>query len=346
VCGLKIGARRNCRSDVKYLRSSISPINLLVCTVAREFYNASALLSILRMASNNNKKKKRLMPKLLSHTRPGGITKPASLSSRATRTLIREHHTLLKRLHAAQKDGDLNLERSVQAQIDAAGGLDKYQKASIQGQSKDRGGDSSKVLLEWLQPVLKTGKRSDGPESRKLRMLEVGCLKIDNACAKSGFFDVTRIDLHSQHSDILQQDFMERPLPSGKESRNETFDIISLSLVVNFVGDAVGRADMLKRTRDFLHPCKAEQLRGHFPGLFLVLPISCVINSRYMNEKLLEDMMQSLGFEMKEKKLSRKLVYYYWHYSGTIPEVITKKVFKKAEIRTGKDRNNFFISLK
>ena len=71
-------------------------------------------------------------------------------------------------------------------------------------------------------------------------MLEVGALRIDNACSRSGLLDVTRIDLHSQHPDIQTQDFMERPLPSASAFETEGFDILSLSIVFNYVGDSVG----------------------------------------------------------------------------------------------------------
>jgi hypothetical protein len=40
------------------------------------------------------------------------------------------------------------------AQIEANGGLESYQIASKLGQSMDRGGDSSKVLIDKLEPGL------------------------------------------------------------------------------------------------------------------------------------------------------------------------------------------------
>ena len=69
-------------------------------------------------------------------------------------------------------------------------------------------------------------------------MLEVGALSTSNACSRSGLFEIERIDLNSQAEGITQQDFMERPLP--KDS-SEQFEIISLSLVLNYVPDAIGK---------------------------------------------------------------------------------------------------------
>src|SRR5258705_7151282 len=98
----------------------------------------------------------------------------------------------------------------------------------IAGQSENRGGDSSKLLMDWIKDVQPLKSVPDGA----LRLLEVGTLSPDNACSKSTIFQVTRIDLHSQHPDILSQDFMERPIPVADE---EKFDIVSLSLVLNYV---------------------------------------------------------------------------------------------------------------
>jgi len=182
--------------------------------------------------------------KLLSNTRPSqSITKPItpnSMSSKTTRTLIRTHHNLHKRLKQAQLAKNAAQISSLQAEIASLGGLDAYQKASIQGQSLSRGGDSSKVLVTWLAELgLTAGKAHGVGGVERLRMLEVGSLKVDNACARSGLFEMVRIDLNSQHADIAQQDFMEREVPKGSEMlERDGFDVVSLSLVVNYVPDA------------------------------------------------------------------------------------------------------------
>jgi 25S rRNA (adenine2142-N1)-methyltransferase len=287
-------------------------------------------------------KKKSVKLKSLSQGRPPTVKPLRSLSSKATRTVIRSHHTLEKQRAKALVDGDEAKAATIAQQIESRGGIETYQHASLIGQSSDRGGDSSKILMDWLAPILPAlkGLASSG---QRVRMLEVGALSVVNACSKSHLFEMERIDLRSQAGGIIEQDFMERPLPRDAK---EQFDIISLSLVLNYVPDAIGRGQMLLRTLEFL---KAPQypeggFRDVFPGLYLVLPAPCVTNSRYMDEAKLEMIMDSLGYIMVKKKLSNKLVYYLWRaVSG---ENMKRVSFKKVEIRSGKDRNNFSIVLK
>lgn len=279
--------------------------------------------------------------KSLSHGRPHNVRPLRSISSKKTRTLIRTHHTLEKQRAKALADGDDAKAALLLGQIEAQGGIQSYQRASLIGQTNERGGDSSKVLMEWLEPVLPAlEKREENGNS--LRMLEIGALSVSNACSKSHLFDVQRIDLNSQAEGIMQQDFMERPLP---RDATEQFDILSLSLVLNYVPDPLGRGKMLLRTLDFLRiPQISQPLEDYFPSLFLVLPSSCVTNSRYMDEKKLESIMTSLGYVQVEKKLSNKLVYYLWRLDAG--KVRQGTAFKKEELRAGKSRNNFAIVLK
>lgn len=285
--------------------------------------------------------KKKRPVKSLARGRPPTVQKPKTISRRATKAVINSLHVLEKRKAQALAKGDEAAAAAVDAEITALGGIEKYQQASLQGQRNDRGGDSSRILMEWLEPItphIATLK----PD--RLRMLEVGALSITNECSRSGLFDLERIDLNSQGDGILQQDFMKRPLP---ESDSERFDIISLSLVLNFVPDALGRGNMLLRTLDFLKvhvACSSPELRQFFPSLFLVLPAPCVTNSRYMDEAHLESLMNAIGYEKTRTKLTQKLVYYLW---TRLPEPVTETLsFKKTEIRAGRSRNNFSIVLR
>jgi hypothetical protein len=63
-------------------------------------------------------------------------------------------------------------------------------------------------------------------------MLEIGALSPKNYAAKQPYVINSPIDLNSQHPDILAQDFLKRPLPNTDDER---FDIVSCSLVLNFV---------------------------------------------------------------------------------------------------------------
>ncbi|KAG0648512.1 25S rRNA (adenine(2142)-N(1))-methyltransferase [Hyphodiscus hymeniophilus] len=279
--------------------------------------------------------------KSLSHGRPPTAKPSRAISSKASRTLIRSHHALEKSKAQALAEGNAVLATSLQHQIDAQGGLERYQRASLQGQSHERGGDSSKILMEWLQPLVPALK-NHAANDMSLRLLEIGALSVSNACSRSKLFDIERIDLKSQAEGIKQQDFMERPLP---KDGSEQFDILSLSLVLNFVPDAAGKGKMLLRTLEFLKEPKYLEDHGEFlPALFLVLPASCVTNSRYMDEAKLEAIMESIGYVNTRKKLSNKLVYYLWRMASSVSRPATS--FKKAEVRSGKDRNNFAIVLK
>ncbi|KAF2715298.1 hypothetical protein K504DRAFT_457476 [Pleomassaria siparia CBS 279.74] len=281
--------------------------------------------------------------KLLSHGRPPVAQKKERMSSKQSRTIIREHHRLEKDHLVALKKGDVELATKFKEAIEKNGGIEGYQAASKQGQSKDRGGDSSRLLVEWLQQakVLKSdlgiGSALQPPQ---YRLLEVGALSTQNAISKvPKTIKVTRIDLNSQGEGILQQDFMERPLPT---SDNERFDIISLSLVVNFVPDAVARGEMLKRAARFLK-AKVDPIASEdavLPALFLVLPLSCVKNSRYMNDKLLLRIMQNLGFILTNEKKTSKLCYYLFKLANEGNGVKTGK--KKLAV-DGPGMNNFCI---
>ncbi|KAI1754280.1 putative methyltransferase-domain-containing protein [Xylaria castorea] len=283
-------------------------------------------------------KRKRRPVKTLALGRPPTVQKPRSISRKATRGLINTIHQLEKKKAQAVAKGDRAAEAAADTEIASLGGIQKYQQASLQGQRNDRGGDSSRVLMEWLNPKFSaSGLTADG----SVRMLEVGALSTTNECSKSGFFDMERIDLNSQGDGILQQNFMERPLPTDN---TQTFDIISLSLVLNFVPDAPGRGDMLLRTLDFLKEPDMTESHDAFPCLFLVLPAPCVTNSRYMDEPLLERIMNALGYIKTNSKITQKLVYYLWRRTLRIP--IKIPTFKKAELRSGPTRNNFSIVLR
>lgn len=280
------------------------------------------------MAPKNQSKRRGL----LSSTRPPTIkSKQAALSSKATRTLIRSHHQLLKARVQAALAGDEASVSSIDAQIHANGGLESYQIASKLGQSSERGGDSSKVLVDWIKPQLGQWEAT----LPKLRVLEVGALSTKNACSRTHALEVTRIDLNSQELGILKQDFMERPLPSKKEER---FHLISLSLVLNYVPDATGRGEMLKRCVKFL---TSECPISFTPTLFLVLPVACVDNSRYLTEERLLDILASLGFRLVQSKRTPKLIYQLWHYFGES----APRSFKKDMLNPGHKRNNFAVIL-
>lgn len=72
-----------------------------------------------------------------------------------------------------------------------------------------------------------------------ISMLEIGALRPDNY--KQTWITNYPIDLHSQHPDILEQDFMQRPT-------DLLVDVISASLVLNFVESPQDRGELCRAT--------------------------------------------------------------------------------------------------
>jgi 25S rRNA (adenine2142-N1)-methyltransferase len=195
------------------------------------------------------------------------------------------------------------------------GGLQKYQIASIHGQESKRGSDSSKWLFDTM-PELKTTKP---------KTLEIGCLSTKNVISR--YCDCIRIDLNSNEPGILKQDFMERLIPKKPE-----FGLVSCSLVLNFVPTPQKRGEMIQRFGKFLEP------NGH---LFIVLPLSCINNSRYCDKQLFTQIMESQGFSMEHYHETKKLVYMCFQLTRTA----TRDKFSKKKIHDGKTMNNFCIIL-
>ncbi|WVO15284.1 hypothetical protein L204_102940 [Cryptococcus depauperatus] len=269
----------------------------------------------------------------------------SSVSHKLTQATIAGYHTLVKRKAilnrqletrpVGSKGHTLALElQEVEKKILALGGLDAYQRASTLGQSKQRGGDTSKVLVTWLWEMgllESTGSR--------LRMLEIGALRPDNFDSQNKYIDNCPIDLHSQHPDIVEQDFFERPLPN---SDDEGFDIISCSLVLNFVEDPSKRGRMLQLMHSHLKP-------GRSSLLFLVLPLPCVSNSRYLTPSLFIKLMEVIGFELvkEQRKKGAKLGYWLWRRAQETDSIAlnSHELCKKVIVHNGAKKNNFAILL-
>jgi 25S rRNA (adenine2142-N1)-methyltransferase len=304
------------------------------------------------------------MAKIKASPITGRPLKDARMKPKHTRKIIRRHHTLMKRKSYLEKqlslDSDPQKRTSIRTEITdiqntihSNGGLIKYQLASIAGQESGRGGDTSKVLVEWLRSDLDhmhTTKRKSEPtiirdkdsprriDRQRLSLLEIGCLSVTNACSTSGLFaTIERIDLNSQHTQIKQQDFMQRPLPVWESDK---FDVISLSLVLNYASTPAARGEMLCRTVTFL---KSSGYHGHLPCLFLVLPSPCVKNSRYFTEQRLEDICTSLGYTVVERKDAKKLMYWLLKLTGEKQRQAPR--FPKLLLNDGKSRNNFCVTV-
>ncbi|ESK87534.1 nucleolus protein [Moniliophthora roreri MCA 2997] len=276
------------------------------------------------------------MPKIRKKKAP--ITGPPSTASskpESSRHVIRKFHVLLKRQAQLQKkleSGDPTASKAltdVRHEIDELGGLDNYQRMSAIGQGNDRGCGSEKVLIRWLKEdgMHKLGKR--------LKLLEVGALKPDNYESCSSWIETTPIDLNSRHPAIMEQDFL---LMDENEHRGN-WDIISLSLVVNFVPDAANRGRML---------CLAHHILRFNGLIFVALPLPCLLNSRYLDLELFNDLMSFIGFkELRVRwKKGGKMIYWLYRKQGVSrdTQATPERFAKKSVLRRG-DRNNFAIIL-
>ncbi|RKP13344.1 hypothetical protein BJ684DRAFT_6253, partial [Piptocephalis cylindrospora] len=254
-------------------------------------------------------------------------------TSSTTRSLIRRYHTLTKQMGQTQDPEEKARLRKEQEDL---GGLEAYQRASALGASKERGGDTSRWLVrQLLQRGCKDQVKALG---RPLRLLDIGALSADNYARESSWINVMAMDLNSRDPRILQGDFLQWPAPISPE---ETFDVVCLSLVVNFLGDPIQRGNMLLRVREFLRPPSRKIPSSPPPSLFLVLPRPCVDHSRYMTEEHLLALGEACGFSQVTTHLSNKLAYSLWHWSGAHPQPSCPRQILRSE----GGLNNFSIAL-
>lgn len=218
--------------------------------------------------------------------------------------------------------------------------LSNYQHASLSGQDSSRGGDSSKLLVRWMRELIDSGEQE---RYRGMSALEIGSLSNKNMISKVGIFNpVVRIDLNNSNDEdgIIKQDFMERPLPKNE---SEKFDLVSCSLVLNFVPTPIERGNMCRRFEVFL---KDHSVPNRSSYVFIVLPLPCVANSRYMDSPHFIQLMTSLGYEVVKQHMSRKLCYYLFkRVPGKRVTANGPQFHRKIKIHDGPNMNNFSILL-
>ncbi|KAK9722291.1 25S rRNA (adenine2142-N1)-methyltransferase [Basidiobolus ranarum] len=249
--------------------------------------------------------------------------KPTSFKKK-TAQVIRRFHVLNKEV---EKTNDPVKIEEIKNEMEKLGGLELYQRASVLGASKSRGGDTSKWLIQELSKI-----GIPDENKTKLALLDIGALSSENYKKQSSWIKTTAIDLNARDSNIIKQDFLEMEPPKEASGR---FNIVCLSLVVNFVGDPLKRGIMISKTRDFLLPSGF---------LFFVVPLPCVTNSRYLNHEYLREFMLNLGFKLVSCHFAKKLAYYLFQL-GKPTKTIQEKFQRKNLINDGPGRNNFSMML-
>ncbi|GAA5989041.1 hypothetical protein JCM5350_003637 [Sporobolomyces pararoseus] len=291
---------------------------------------------------------------------------PTETLSREDQTaLIREFHALEKRLKAPQTTEQEKLE--IKKRQEELGGLETYQKASLHGADKKRGGETSKWLIKQLKQfkvgldntntdkgkekekekveptILEDGTKvwPKPKQRRKLKLLDVGAIA-GTAYASEAWIDTTSIDLNPQAPHVIKSNFFDFPIPTPSTSEDELFDVVSLSLVMNFEGSLINRGHFLLHAHSYL---KLES-----PGyLYLVLPLPCLTNSRYLTHQHLRSIFTSTNWEVVAHHDSNKLTHWF------LKEINKDKggrrgdgkIWKREELRKGvTPRNNFCIVVK
>jgi 25S rRNA (adenine2142-N1)-methyltransferase len=81
--------------------------------------------------------------------------------------------------------------------------------------------------------------------------------------------------------------------------------------------------------------------------LFLVLPLPCVTNSRYLSPSTLLDMMKCVGFELVEERWKEggRVGYWLWAWREQLPAEEWARWRRKRIVTDGSRKNNFAILL-
>ncbi|GAA5885803.1 hypothetical protein JCM6882_007567 [Rhodosporidiobolus microsporus] len=262
--------------------------------------------------------------------------------------LIRAFHAIEKQL-ASPALTDPEERKKLEEERERLGGLEGYQAASLHGGEKSRGGETSKWLVKQIKAQkigLDDEKKPEKPveptiledgtkvwpkkERRKLRLLDVGAIA-GTAYADFNWIDTTSIDLNPQAEHVIKTNFFDFPVPEKEEDK---YDLVSLSLVMNYEGSLANRGHMLLHSHSYLRP------RGY---LYLVLPLPCLTNSRYMTPDRLRSILASTGWDVAVQHDSAKLTHWLLRRSEKGPDGVA---WKRESVREGVSRNNFVIVVK
>jgi len=218
---------------------------------------------------------------------------------------------------------------NIQSEIDSRGGLQQYQQISLLGEVSSKF-DSS----EWICKEL-----SEKRAGQAIKLLDVGAIRVryakrDPRLPPGTVVNLTAIDLLSQQEGVVEADFFD-----FAPTCNQTYDAVSLSLVLNTVALPEQRGRMLQLAHTLANP---DGL------LFVILPQAAVSNSRYLKFKLLFQILRRAGFENAnpDVHISEKLIFLCLRKTEpVIREFESPKMFRKTLVRGGPGRNNFAILL-
>eukprot|EP01119_Soliformovum_irregulare_P009636 TRINITY_DN2314_c0_g2_i1.p1 TRINITY_DN2314_c0_g2~~TRINITY_DN2314_c0_g2_i1.p1 ORF type:complete len:320 (-),score=75.22 TRINITY_DN2314_c0_g2_i1:157-1116(-) len=275
------------------------------------------------------KEPKSLLKKKTKSKKPKPILQQVKSRKSATK-IINEYHTFTKQLEQIKRDEQetgqseelASKRKEIEKKMNQNGGIHTYQEAStFDYQFRKYSTD------KWIVETMKQAEMV--PEGKKkLKVLDVGSLA--NNFKKYPWMEVKAIDINPQDPSVEKMDFFDLDL----DRFDGAFEVVILSLVINFVGDPLQRGRML------LHCNRLLQKNGH---LFIVTPLACLNNSRYLNEEIFMEVMISLGFEKITSKNSKKLAFFSFRKMESVTSM--QRSFHKDIVRPGSQRNNFCIVL-
>ena len=148
---------------------------------------------------------------------------------------------------------------------------------------------------------------------------------------------VRAIDIRSSHELIEEADYLSLSPPLSSPSyKNKTkknshpnnnhksyYDVIVCSMVLNCVTTAMDRGRMITKMYSELN---------HGGLCFLTIPKLCITQSKYINQKIFEELLVSgVGFEIVNKKETPKVAFW----------VLKKKDMKKSKKEVEKQRSDW-----
>lgn len=205
-------------------------------------------------------------------------------SLKAARRVTSEFHRAERALEAARRGGDRGGAAAAREQLDALGGRQAYQEASILTTAKHR---TAKFVFAALT---RHGLRPGAGEP-PLPLLEVGA--VNTQLVSVPWLETRAIDLRSQHPRIEQRDFFDL------EPRREFGAVVS-AMVLNCVPTPTARGEMLQR-------CRGHLREGGI--LFAMVPLRCLTCSRFCTWALFRQLVECCGFEVLETKESPKVAF-------------------------------------
>lgn len=190
------------------------------------------------------------------------------------------------RLSAAEKAAKLGELKAAQA---ALGGHSAYQAASVKTTATFR--TSRYVFARLAAAGIRARKGQPKPT-----VLEIGA--INTQLTGCPWLACTAMDLRSQHSSILQQDFLVWPPACDSSTGEGRFDVVVCAMVLNYLTSAIDRARMLARA---YMSCKTGGM------LVVAVPRRCIEATQHCCPAAFIATLRWLGFTATHLKLTPKV---------------------------------------